>query len=430
MAKRGWRSANLSPDRRVFFGQGRGDVRSRALAARVTASFGSRGGASTADLLFPLLFNPTLISVTPDSGIAAGGTVVDLAGMDFQPGATVTFGGTPAMVFSVTPTHIIATTPAHAVGAVDVTVSNPSGTPSTLVNGYTFTDPLFVAVAAGGTTAATSADGITWTARVIPASNYKGIAWSGSIFAAVGDAPVAASSPDGITWTSRVMPSNCDEVVWAQELGLFVTVSQLKAVNTSPDGITWTARGNLPGFAVGFGIAWDGSKLSTGGFGNASFEQGATSANALAWTDNFMPPPNGTQYTNIVWTGSEFVAVATSPAGAAVSVDGVNWTRKTTPSSNGWFGVAWNGSVLVAVGLGSIGVNNKVITSSDHGETWTARALPSEPGGGLFCIAWNGSLFAAAGQIGTKVYTSPDGFTWTERVMPTGNYQAMVGKSI
>jgi hypothetical protein len=136
--KKGWRSANLSPDRRVFFGQGRGDVRSRALAARVTASFGSRGGASTADLLFPLLFPPTLISVTPNSGLTAGGDSIDLAGMNFRPGATVLFGATSATVVSVTPTHIIVTTPAHVAGAVSVTVTNPDLQFSSLANAFTF----------------------------------------------------------------------------------------------------------------------------------------------------------------------------------------------------------------------------------------------------------------------------------------------------
>jgi hypothetical protein len=138
MAKRGWRSANLSPDRRIFFGQGRGGVHSRELASRIAASFGSKGGGSTADLLFPLLFPPTLISVTPNSGLTAGGDSVDLAGMNFQPGATVLFGATSAPVVSVTPTHITVTTPTHVAGPVSVTVTNPDLQSSTLANAFTF----------------------------------------------------------------------------------------------------------------------------------------------------------------------------------------------------------------------------------------------------------------------------------------------------
>ncbi len=124
-------------------------MKSRELAARVASSFGSRGGASTADLLFPLIFAPTLVSVTPNTGTLAGGTSVDLAGMNFQPGAAVTFGGTPAVVTSVTPSHIIATTPAHAVGAVNVTVTNPDTQSSTLVNGFTYVFPVLIPDDAG-----------------------------------------------------------------------------------------------------------------------------------------------------------------------------------------------------------------------------------------------------------------------------------------
>src|SRR3990172_9608606 len=104
-------SPPLPGGRRAFFIAGRD-----AAAAR---SFAGRMGSSTANLLFPLLFPPTLISVTPNSGLIAWGTVVDLAGMHFQSGATVTFGGVPATgITFVSSSHITVTTPAHASGAV------------------------------------------------------------------------------------------------------------------------------------------------------------------------------------------------------------------------------------------------------------------------------------------------------------------------
>jgi hypothetical protein len=117
--------------RRAFFIAGRDAAGARSLASRM--------GTSTADLLFPLLFPPTLVSVTPSNGLAIGGTVVDLAGMNFRPGATATFGGVPATgVTFVSSSHITCTTPAHATGAVDVTVTNPDGASSTLVGGFTY----------------------------------------------------------------------------------------------------------------------------------------------------------------------------------------------------------------------------------------------------------------------------------------------------
>jgi hypothetical protein len=69
---------------------------------------------------------PTVSSVSPNSGPAAGGTGVTITGTNFVSGATVTFGGTAATnVVVVNGTTITATTAAHAAGAVTVTVTNP-----------------------------------------------------------------------------------------------------------------------------------------------------------------------------------------------------------------------------------------------------------------------------------------------------------------
>jgi hypothetical protein len=95
-------------------------------------------GSSTADLNFPLLFPPTLISATPSTGLIAGGDTITLAGLNFRPGATVLFGATAATVVTTTSTAIVVTSPAHAAGAVNVTVTNPDGSLSTLANGFTY----------------------------------------------------------------------------------------------------------------------------------------------------------------------------------------------------------------------------------------------------------------------------------------------------
>jgi hypothetical protein len=85
---------------------------------------------------------PTVTSVTPFSGVTAGGTSVTIAGAGFQTGATVTFGGVAATgVVVVNATQITAKTPAHAAGAVDVVVTNPDTQFGTLPNGYTYAIP-------------------------------------------------------------------------------------------------------------------------------------------------------------------------------------------------------------------------------------------------------------------------------------------------
>ena len=83
---------------------------------------------------------PTVSSVSPNNGPAAGGTGVTITGTDFVTGATVTLGGTAATNVVVTnSTTLTATTPAHAAGAVTVTVTNPDTQSGSLASGFTYT---------------------------------------------------------------------------------------------------------------------------------------------------------------------------------------------------------------------------------------------------------------------------------------------------
>ena len=85
---------------------------------------------------------PTVASVTPNGGPAAGGTSVTITGTGFIGATAVTFGGTAATSFTVdSDTSITAITPAHAAGAVDVAVTAPGGSAS-LTNGFTYAAPV------------------------------------------------------------------------------------------------------------------------------------------------------------------------------------------------------------------------------------------------------------------------------------------------
>jgi hypothetical protein len=405
MAKKGWRSANLSPDRRIFFGQGRGDVRSRALAARVTASFGSRGGASTADLLFPLLFAPTLISVTPNTGFIAGGTVVDLAGLHFRPGATATFGGIAATIVSVTSTHITATTPAHAAGLVSVTVTNPDSQSSTLAGAFTYAiPPLFVAV--GANLVATSPTGVTWTARTIPAGSWTAVVWNGTVFVAVGS-NVAATSPDGITWTARTIPAgNYNAVAWNGTVLVATGLSGTAA--SSPDGITWTARTFPCSNCDERSVAWSGSLFCAVGS-----NESITSPDGITWTFNLaFPDGPGSSPRGLVWNGSLFVSVGGNNR-IFYSNDTVHWVQATSPVL-AYQGVAWDGLRFVTVG------STATAATSPTGTVWTQRTIPA---GTWVAVANNGTVFAAVGN-GVSA-TSPDGAIWTSHTMPLGSVAAI-----
>jgi hypothetical protein len=91
---------------------------------------------------YTYLAPPTVASVSPNLGPAAGGTFITVTGTNFVAGATVALGGVSAAGVTVAnSTSITATTGAHAAGAVNVVVTNPDSQSGTLTNGYTYRPP-------------------------------------------------------------------------------------------------------------------------------------------------------------------------------------------------------------------------------------------------------------------------------------------------
>jgi IPT/TIG domain len=81
-------------------------------------------------------------SIGPNTGPAAGGTIVTVAGTGFTHSASVAFGGVAASaVIYVSSTELQARAPAHAGGTVSIAVTeNPHSELATLINGFTYTE--------------------------------------------------------------------------------------------------------------------------------------------------------------------------------------------------------------------------------------------------------------------------------------------------
>lgn len=80
---------------------------------------------------------PTVISVEPVTGPAAGGTPINIYGSDLA-GATVrTLGGVALTSVVVEDNHISGVTGAHAAGAVSLVITTPDGT-VTKTNAFTY----------------------------------------------------------------------------------------------------------------------------------------------------------------------------------------------------------------------------------------------------------------------------------------------------
>ena len=88
---------------------------------------------------------PVINSVNPSSGTTRGATVVTISGNQFQAGAKVFFGDTPASSVAFSNSQeLFALTDAHAAATVDVTVTNPDGGTTRLINGFRYAPPAAV----------------------------------------------------------------------------------------------------------------------------------------------------------------------------------------------------------------------------------------------------------------------------------------------
>lgn len=322
-----------------------------------------------------------------------------------------------AVIVSVTDTELVVKVPDGAVdGAISVrniitdttdtsasfTIGDGGGTPATwtgraapsafLQNGVAYGSSKFVSVGYSRTIL-TSSDGISWTARTAPDSNFfqgNSVAWDGSQFILVGDssnlasyAPVIATSPDGVTWTRRSWTNGGGETQLVDVTG---TASRLTAVGANGAIISSTDAG----------ATWSGETT----------------------------PATITSLAGVADSGSLRIAVGrnSSSQGVLIANSGSGWAQTGTPASN-WVprDVVWTGSLWVVVGADSVnfGANAVVMYSSD-GSTWTRVDLPTDaaPAGyALRDITWTGSQFVAVGdniQSGRVVVTSPDAATWTQ----------------
>jgi len=97
------------------------------------------GQQITEDTVDALFLTATVDSITPSTGLAAGGTVVTIRGTNLGGASGVTFGGTAGTAFAIqNDGSLKVTTPAKTAGAYSVVVQDDGGD-ITVANGFTYT---------------------------------------------------------------------------------------------------------------------------------------------------------------------------------------------------------------------------------------------------------------------------------------------------
>ena len=272
---------------------------------------------------------------------------------------------------------------------------------------------------------------LTWTQQTSnTTSQLEDVIWSGTQFAAVGRDGTIVTSPDGEAWT--VQTSHAGETTYLRDVAWsgaqFVAVggpeTGAQVIVTSPDGVTWTPRTSNATYALN-SVIWGGTQFVAVG-GNGTI---VTSPDGVTWTARTVTVEETTHLIDVAWNGTQFVAVGGTETGAQIVVtseDGVTWTLRVHDAERRQLkSVIWSGTQFVAVGgiliawqgvPPELGIGSAIATSPD-GITWTQRIVPWP--GTLYSVAWTGSQFVAVGEPPPGMYmailTSPDGVTWSTR---------------
>ena len=271
-----------------------------------------------------------------------------------------------------------------------------------------FGNGTFVAVSVDGTNRVmTSSDGITWTARSVPASSWTSVTYGNGVFVAVAGFGTdrIMTSPDGITWTPRGSSTDSwDAIAYGNNTFVAVGMSTNR-VMTSTDGITWTNRTVPTGIQQWKSVTWGNNKfvaVSGTGFNDRVM----TSADGVTWT--YAQAIHNGNWSSIAYGNNTFVATATSFGGGGsmdyvmTSSDGITWTARTAAAAVGWNAVVYGGGKFVAV---SSSGSNRVMTSTD-GITWAAHTAADASG--WSSVTYGNGLYVAvaANGSGARVMTS------------------------
>jgi len=149
-------------------------------------------------------------------------------------------------------------------------------------------------------------NGSTWTLNGTNGIWANSVAYGAGVFVAVGTTSagaatnIANSSADGVTWTQRTLPATQTWTSVTYANGYFIAIGTTGAASTviasSPDGLTWTSR-TVPSSTNRYGVAGGGNKFvyqndATG----ATITQIDLSTSASSFTlPMITTPPAGTQ---------------------------------------------------------------------------------------------------------------------------------------
>ena len=316
----------------------------------------------------------------------------------------------------------------------------------------------FIAAAVSGVTAY-SVNGITWTAGGSIASGGSwGLSYANGKIISVGNNNRFASTVDGVTWASSLLPGVAS--LWstvAFGAGMIVASGNRNDFAYSNDGINWTAKTFPSAGAVNEIIFANGKFVASSQNGNTYFY----STDGINWTTVNIPSAGAGQSAFLAYGAGRFVSVTRSNGNAVHSTDGINWTAIKLPDVSSGVPGTWSSVIYDGISFLAFAYSSKVIARSVDGITWnkvtsstsgsitvplgiqsidlTGRGGNGIPGnsvnntltnttGGGSAHAYSGAYprglaygngkFVVACQAGNKIFTSTNGYSWSDSIAP------------
>ena len=310
---------------------------------------------------FTYIALPTVTSLSPTSGAAAGGTTVTITGTALAGATNVMFGGTAGTILTNTATQITARSPDRATGGtVDVTVTTVGGT-SAIVAGdrftYTGVAPAVTGlspasgVSSGGTTVTITGSGFTSASTV----SFGGTAGTGVTF--VSDTQITVISPTraaGGTVDVRVTTVGGTSAIVAGDrftyTGVAPAVTSLSPTSgVAGGGTTVTITGT--GFTSASTVSFGGTAGTSVTFVSATSITVTSPARAAGGTVDVRVTTVGG--TSAIVAGDRFAYTGVAPAvtglsptsgvaggGTTVTITGTGFTSASTVSFGGTAGTS------------------------------------------------------------------------------------------
>ncbi len=281
---------------------------------RVTTPGGTSANTAADD--FTYIPAPTVVSLSPTQGPAAGGTTVTITGTTLTGATAVSFGGTAATGFTVVNgTTITATAPAHAAGSADVRVTTPSGTsPHTAADDYPY-------VAAPPVTGVSPGNGATAGGTAV---TITGTGFTGTTQVTFGGTNATGYSVVNATTITATAPAHA-----AGTVDVRVTTVGGTSANTGADDYLYVDPPVVSSLTPSTGPATGGTVVTITG----SFLTGATGVTFGGTPATSFLVVNATTITATAPAGSGVADVrVTTPSGTSANTAADNFTYVAAPT--------------------------------------------------------------------------------------------------